>query len=202
MPSRDPRVDAYIAKSADFAKPILAHLRQLVHAADPKIEETIKWGMPHFMGRGIICNLAAFKHHCAFGFWNRKLVLGNAADGAGEEAMGQFGRITSKGDLPADKVLLGYIRKAVELDQAGVKKPAAPKSAIKKELVVPDDLRAALRKNKKALTFFESFSYSHKREYLEWITDAKREETRQRRVAKTIEQLVAGHSLNWKYERC
>ena len=200
MPTKDRRVDAYIAKAADFAKPILTHVRKLVHAACPDVIETMKWSMPHFDHKGGICGMAAFKQHCALGFQKGELIFGSTAEE--NEAMGHFGRITSLADLPKDKVLIGYIRKAAELNEAGIKKPAPARSKVKKELVVPDDFLAALRKNKKALAAFENFSYSHRKEYAQWITEAKREETRAKRLATALEWLAKGKSRNWKYEQC
>ena len=198
MPKTDPRVDAYIAKSADFAKPILQHIRRLVHAACPDVEETIKWGMPFFLHRGMLLHMAAFKRHCALGFWKSKLVFGRGQKV--ESAMGQFGRITSLADLPGDEILLGCLRKAVELNEAGIQKPARAKSKAKKEVAVPDYFLAALKKSKKALAVFEDFSPSHKREYVEWITEARREETRARRIKTAIAQIALGKSRMWKYK--
>jgi hypothetical protein len=197
MPKEDPRIDRYIAGSADFARPILNHLRRLVHAACPDVEETIKWNFPHFLHRGMLCSMAAFKAHCTFGFWKGKLIF--AGRSPAEAAHGQFGRITSRTDLPGDKILLGYIRRAVELNEAGVK-TSRPKPKATKALAVPDDLLAALAKNKKALTVFENFSPSHKREYIEWITEAKREETRIKRIKAAIAQMAKGNSRYWKYQ--
>src|SRR5919199_6273412 len=199
MGTRDPRVDAYIDKSAEFAQPILAHLREVVHAACPEVEETMKWSFPHFMYRGMLCSMASFKQHCTFGFWKGALVLdGNGA--SAEAAMGSFGRITRLSDLPPKKTLASYVKKAAALNDAGVKAPSrmAPKGK-KKELVVPDDLMAALRKNKKALATFEGFSPSHRREYVEWITEAKSEDTRQRRLEQAVEWMAEGKPQNWKY---
>jgi uncharacterized protein YdeI (YjbR/CyaY-like superfamily) len=201
MGTRDPRVDAYIAKSAEFAKPILAHLREVVHAACPEVEEAMKWSHPHFSYRGMLCGMAAFKQHCTFGFWKFDLIV--AADPASEAAMGQFGRITKLSDLPSKKVLTGYIKQAMKLNEDGAKalwleKRAKPKPAAK----VPDDLTAALAKNKKARTVFEAFPPGQRREYIEWITEAKREETRKKRLAQTIEWLAEGKRRNWKYENC
>ena len=202
MGKKDPRVDAYIAKSADFAKPILTHMRELVHAACPDVEETIKWGFPNFVHKGMLCGMAAFKAHSSFGFWKASLIFGkDKAAGKEDNGMGHFGRITSLSDLPKDKELLGYIKEAVRLNDAGISKPR-PRLKKKKELVVPDYFMAALKKNKKALTAFEGFSYSHKKEYLEWITEAKTEETRQRRIATALEWMAEGKSRNWKYENC
>jgi len=197
-------VDAYIAKSADFAKPILNHLRALVHAGCPDVEEELKWSFPHFTYKGMFCSMAAFKEHCAFGFWKGQLLFaGNPkAMKAAEEAMGYFGRIASLTDLPKDKVILGYLKEAIRLNDEGIQKPAAPKSNEKKELVIPDCLIQALKQNKKAQEVFDGFSYSHKKEYVEWITEAKTEATQQKRLATTLEWLVEGKSRHWKYQNC
>ena len=204
MATTDPRVDTYIAKAPDFAQPVLKHLRKLVHSACPDVEETLKWSMPSFMHKGILCGFAAFKSHCTFGFWKGDLMFaGNGeARRLADQAMGHFGRITSLADLPKDAVLTGCIKEAVRLNDAGIKKPAPPRPRTKTKVVVPDDLLAALKKNKKALTTFENFSPSHKREYVEWITEAKRDETRKQRLAKTIEWLVEGKPRHWKYVNC
>ena len=201
MPKKDPRVDAYIAKSADFAKPILKQIRKIVHAGCPEAEETIKWQFPTFMYKGMLCGMAAFKEHCTFGFWKHALIFDSKRKEE-ESGMGQFGRITSLADFPADKVLLGYIKAAMRLNDEGIKvpKPAKPKKKI--ELVVPDYLSAALKKNKKACETFENFSYSHKKEYVEWLTEAKREETREKRLETTVAWLAEGKARNWKYMNC
>lgn len=198
MPKKDPRVDAYIAKSADFAKPILIHLRGLAHAACPEVEETVKWRMPFFMHKGILFGMASFKAHCSLHFWNGKLFL-NKTSGAG--SFGQFGRIMALSDLPNRKTLLSYIKKAMELNESGVKKPV-PQRAPQKKLVVPGDFKAALNKNKKARTGFDNFSYSHRKEYLQWVTEAKRPETRAKRIKTALQWLATGKSRNWKYESC
>jgi uncharacterized protein YdeI (YjbR/CyaY-like superfamily) len=201
MGKKDPRIDAYIARSAGFAQPILIHLRELVHRGCPEVEETLKWSMPSFVYKGMLCGMAAFKQHATFGFWKHKLVVGKTGE---KEGMGQFGRITSVKDLPAQKVLLGYIRKAVALNEAGIKapKPTRAKPGEKRELAVPDYLVAALKKNKRAQANFESFSYSHKKEYVEWLTGAKREDTRQKRLKTALAWIAKGKSQNWKYMRC
>lgn len=200
MPTVDPRVDAYIEKSADFARPILLHLRKLVHKACPEVTETMKWSFPHFDYKGMLCSMASFKQHCAFGFWKQKL-LENSEFAAQRTAMGSFGRITSLEDLPADEVILDLVRQAIELNEKGVKMPKKP-PAERKELVIPELLAAALGENKKARATFENFSYSHRKEYVEWITEAKTDATRDKRLAATIEWLAEGKSRNWKYERC
>jgi len=200
MPTTDPRIDAYIAKSADFAKPILKHIRALVHAGCPSVVETMKWSFPHFEHEGVLCSMAAFKQHCAFGFWKGKLFLPKSED-LGENAMGQFGRIARIDDLPSKKVLLGYIKQAVKLNEEGIKTPKRPKQE-KAKLVVPAYFRAALKKNKQAQTTFDNFSPSQQREYVEWITEAKQEATRERRLATALGWLAEGKSKNWKYEKC
>ena len=200
MPKKDPRIDAYIARAADFAQPILKHIRKLVHAACPEVVETMKWSFPHFEHEGVLCSMASFKQHCSFGFWKGDLIFGKR--GTQDEAMGQFGRLTSISDLPNDGTLTGYIKKAAQLNEAGIKRPAPVRSKIRKELVVPDDFAAALKRIKKAQTTFENFSYSHKKEYVEWIVEAKREETREQRLKTAIEWLAEGKSRHWKYASC
>ena len=203
MGKKDPRVDAYIKNSADFAKPILIHLRKLVHSACPDCEETMKWSFPHFDYKGMLCSMASFKQHCAFGFWKGALVFGSteAAKAKNEAAMGHFGRITSLGDLPSDKSITALIKKAVKLNDDGVKLPAKAKPKTTKPVVVPDYLLAALRRDKAALAAFNDFSASHKREYVEWIVEAKSEATRERRIEQAIEWIREGKSRNWKYEK-
>jgi uncharacterized protein YdeI (YjbR/CyaY-like superfamily) len=199
MGTRDKRVDAYITKSADFAKPILTYLREVVHETCPDAEETMKWSFPHFTYEGMLCSMASFKEHCAFGFWKGSLIVeqdGKSAD----EAMGQFGRITKLSDLPSKKVLAGYIKKAMALNESGAKVTPKPKRA-KRELAVPDYLTVALKKNRKALATFEGFTPSHRREYVEWITEAKGEDTRQRRLEQAIEWMAEGKPRHWKYMR-
>lgn len=191
MPKKDPRIDAYIAKAGDFARPILSRIRKLVRAACPDVEETIKWGSPFFEHKGILLCTPAFKRHCALVFWRGRLFLSN-------DQKTKFRRLTSLSDLPGNKILTGYIRKAVELNETGVKIPR-PKPKAKKALVVPADFLAALRKNKKALAVFENFSPSHKREYVEWIIEAKRAETRLKRIQTALAQMASGKSRYWKY---
>src|ERR1043166_1818723 len=204
MGRKDPRIDNYIAGSAEFAQPILSHLRELVHAGCPGVEETLKWGMPSFLYKGILCGMAAFKQHCTFGFWKHELLFGNdrQARKLAAGAMGSFGRLTKRADLPSDAELMRLIKEAVRLNDEGVKRATKPKPKANRELTVPDCLTTALRKNKKARATFEGFSYSHKKEYVEWITEAKREDTRERRIATTIAWLSKGKARNWKYENC
>jgi uncharacterized protein YdeI (YjbR/CyaY-like superfamily) len=201
MGTRDDRVDAYIAEAPEFARPILTHLREIVHAGCPEVEETMKWSRPHFLYKGMFCGMSAFKEHCAFGFWKHSLVVGNGSQDE-KDGMGQFGKITTISDLPSRKILLGYIKEAMKLNDAGVKSPARTKPKTPRELIVPEDLRIALQKNNKAQATFEKFSPSHKREYIEWITEAKTEATRTRRLETTIEWLAEGKPRNWKYMNC
>ena len=200
MATKDPRIDAYIAKSAAFAKPILTHLRNLVHANCPDVTETIKWGMPFFEYQSrIFCNMAAFKAHCAVGFWNGALLK---IDSKLDKAMGQFGRITSLADLPGDKEFARIIKAAMKLHIEGAKSPSRSKSAGKKELVVPDYFLAAVKKNKKAFATFAGFSASKKKEYVEWITAAKTDATRDKRLAQAVEWMAEGKVRNWQYLNC
>lgn len=199
MAEKDPRIDAYIKKSAEFAQPILNHLRALVRQACPDAQEAIKWSSPHFLYKDqLMCGMSAFKQHCAFGFWREKELFGADPD---KTAMGQFGRIESVKDLPTDKAIIRLIRQAMKLNDSGVK-PARAAAKPKAELVVPAELLDALKKNKKAAATFGGFSYSNKKEYVEWILEAKREETRQNRLATTIEWLAEGKVRNWKYLNC
>lgn len=200
MPTTDPRVDAYIAKSADFAQPILEHLRAVVHAACPEVEETMKWSFPHFMYKGMMCSMASFKAHCAFGFWKAELLM--ADDEVKREAMGHFGRITSVKDLPSKKVLAGYIKQAMKLNDDGVAAPARAKPATPRALEIPDDLSAALDAVPAARRHFDAFSPSKQRDYAEWLTEAKTETTRARRREQAIAWIAEGKSRNWKYEKC
>lgn len=196
MARRDRRVDAYIAKSPEFAKPILIHVRSLVHEAVPEAEETIKWSVPHFEYKGILCGMAAFKQHCNIILWKAALIPG----GKGREEKGQIRNIRTLTDLPDDKTMKHLLREGARLNEEGVK--GAPRSkAGKKPVAIPAELKSALAKNKKAATAFEKFPPSHRREYAEWIADAKGEETRQRRVTSAIEWIAEGKSRNWKYER-
>lgn len=202
MASYDKRVDAYIAKSAPFAQPILEHIRELVHRACPEVEETMKWSFPHFDYKGMMCNMASFKHHCSFGFWKAAIMKDpkGILTLVGRTAMGHFERITSVDDLPNEKVMIDYIKQAARLNENDIKLP--PKKAIKASAIkVPDYFTKALKKNKKALAAFEAFSNSHRNEYVKWIIEAKSEETRERRMEQAVTWLSEGKSRNWKYER-
>jgi hypothetical protein len=190
MGLRDPRVDAYIARAAEFARPVLSHLRRVVHRACPEVVEEMKWGAPHFNYRGMFCGMAAFKGHCVFGFWKAGLVGLTMPD-----------RITTLKDLPSEAVLTRAVKKAMKLNEDGVKAPR-PARKPKPPVVVPKDLKEGLARSARARATFEAFPPSHRREYVEWITEAKTAATRERRLATTLEWLAEGKSRNWKYEKC
>jgi uncharacterized protein YdeI (YjbR/CyaY-like superfamily) len=196
MGERDPRVDAYIARAAPFARPILEEIRERVHEGFPEIEEEIKWGAPAFMHHGIVANMAAFKAHCAFGFWNQAVV----STGKEKEAMGHYGRIASVADLPPKRDFLALVKKAALANASGEKRPRVLKHPRKPAPAMPDDFRQALARNVKAKRTYDSFSPSHQREYLEWITEARQESTRERRLATSIEWLSDGKSRMWRYQ--
>jgi uncharacterized protein YdeI (YjbR/CyaY-like superfamily) len=195
MGSKDPRVDAYIANAQPFAKPILKHLRRVVHDACPSADETMKWSFPHFEYKGMLCSMAAFKEHCAFGFWNQSIL---SEEQKSADAMGQFGRLTTVADLPAERTLAGLVKKAAALNDQGVK-PKREAKPPRPPLKAPAYLTDALRKNKKAQTTFENFSPTQQREYVEWVTEAKSDQTRERRLATAIEWMAEGKIRNWKY---
>ncbi len=197
-------IDDYISKSSAFAQPILKHFRELVHKACPGVEEKMKWSFPHYDYKNeMMCSMAAFKQHCAISFWKAALMKdGKLIENArSEEAMGHMGKIKSLKDLPADKIITGYIKEAMKLNDDGVKLPSRPVAAVKKEIEVPGYFLDALQKNKKALKVFDAFAYSHKKEYLQWITEAKTEDTRNKRMATAIEWIAEGKGRNWKYQK-
>jgi uncharacterized protein YdeI (YjbR/CyaY-like superfamily) len=195
MPHYDPEIDAYIAQAPAFARPILEHLRAVVHAACPDVDEAIKWRCPHFSYQGsLMCSMAAFKQHCSLHFWRYQEVVGTSA----EEGMGQFGKITSVKDLPSKKELTAYLRKAMALNETGSKPPRS-KAAPKPPLELPADFGALLKKHASARKHYEAFSPSAQREYVEWVTEAKTDATRQKRMATALEWLAEGKHRNWKY---
>lgn len=198
--SRDPRIDSYIEKQADFARPILEQLREAVHSACPESEETLKWSMPTFMYKGgILASMAAFKAHATFGFWRGSLVVGDGEEQ--KSAMGQFGRLTSAADLPSRETLDLLIRKAMALADSGTK-PKRPVKHPKPAVETPDDLAAALGSNPAARATYEAFPPSCRRDYVDWIVGAKREETRASRLIQAVEWMAEGKKRNWKYENC
>lgn len=198
--AQDPRIDAYIERAAPFAQPILLHVRALVHQACPQVEESIKWGMPSFShAGGLLCGMAAFKQHASFGFWKHALVVG---EGAPRDGMGSYRKMTSIRDLPPKRTLLAHIRRAMAFNEAGAKHPAPRTPAARPLPATPDDLAAALAGHPAARACFEAFPPSCKREYIEWIVEAKRAETRARRLAQAVEWMAEGKRRNWKYEAC
>ena len=201
----DPRVDEHIERSAPFARPILTHLRQLIHDECPGVEETIKWSRPSFQLNGrIFFGMGAFKAHCRAGFWHPELsALVRHELHTVDETGGQFGLIKSLADLPDDRTMRRYLAEAVRLSaEASTGRAKSVTAPRKPELAVPADLAALLKQNPHARVAFEGFSPSHRREYVEWITEAKREETRAKRLATTIEWLTQGKPRNWKYQNC
>jgi uncharacterized protein YdeI (YjbR/CyaY-like superfamily) len=195
MASKDQRIDAYIAKAKPFAQPILKKIRKAVHAGCPDVVETIKWSVPAFEYKGPLAGMAAFKAHCLLGFWKWP-IMKTVPKG---QQVGEFGRIESIDDLPSDAALIKMVKEAVALNDAGVKVPRVTKA--KKPLAAPPFMLAAIKKNKKAVTAYEAFSPSCKREYIEWITDAKTDATRDRRLATAVEWMAEGKVRNWKYVR-
>jgi uncharacterized protein YdeI (YjbR/CyaY-like superfamily) len=196
--SKDERVDAYIARQADFARPILEHLRAAVHAACPECEEAMKWSMPAFLYKGKqLAGMAAFKAHATFGFWQRS---GERGEESKAGAMGDFGRLTNVADLPDDTELAALIHKNMALIDAGAK--TVRNKTVKVPIEMPDDLAAALRASPAAQTTYDGFPPGCRREYLEWVTSAKRPETRSKRIAEAVQMMAEGKKRNWKYEGC
>lgn len=194
-------VDAYISKSAEFAKPVLKHFRELVHKTCPDVQEKMKWSFPHFDYKDeMMCSMASFKGHCAVNFWKAALMkdFSDVFNPDGKTAMGHFGRIEKRSDLPSDKILTAIIKEAMRLNDEKIRiKPV--KAKMPKELIVPDFFKKQISKNKKAADVFEKFSPSHKREYIDWITEAKTDETKLKRMIQAVEWMSEGKSRNWKY---
>ena len=194
-----PETDTYIAKANDFAVPILEHLRQMIHEECPNVKEAIKWGFPCFEYKGMLCAIAAHKSHCSFSFW--KGVLMSDPDGilefVGKTGMGQLGKIKSLSDIPSDVIFRKYLREAIALNDKGIKLPK--KKVTPKKLEIPDYFMTAIGTNPEALITFNGFSYSNKKEYVEWVTEAKTEKTREKRLTQSIEWMAEGKVRNWKY---
>jgi uncharacterized protein YdeI (YjbR/CyaY-like superfamily) len=205
----EPRVDAYIAKSKPFAQPILTHVRELIHKACPGVVETIKWSRPFFEYKGaILCNISAFKEHCTVGFWGEEIsAVLRDSEILQPGAMGSLGRITRIEDLPPNKQILGLLRQAAGfIDSGQYTSPISARSKVVKApapaLEVPAEFTKALKANKKASAVFAKFSPSCKREYVEWVAEAKRVETRDKRIATAVEWISEGKQRNWKYQNC
>ena len=202
MGSKDPRIDTYIEKAEPFARPVLKKVRALFHKGCPKLEETIKWSAPSFDYNGMLGGMASFKQHVSYGFWKAKLM--DDPEGILKTAPGQSNfsfKASSLADLPDEKVLIAYVKEAKRLNDEGVKAPAKKRKS-QKTIEVPDYFQKALSKNKKAKLTFDAFPYSKRRDYVEWLTEAKRDATREKRLATAIEWLAEGKSRNWKYENC
>jgi uncharacterized protein YdeI (YjbR/CyaY-like superfamily) len=200
MATNDARIDAFIEKAPPFAQPILAHLRARIVANCPEIQETLKWGMPAFVYRGkILASMAAFKAHATFGFWHGALVTGQSVEGA----MGSFGRLTSVSDLPVAAQLDTMIRKAVQLIDDNVPTQRQKReAAVRPAPLVPPAFQLALDANPAAAASFVGFPPGQQREYVDWIAEAKREETQAKRIGQAVEWLAQGKRRNWKYENC
>ena len=201
---RIPQVDAYIAKAAPFAQPILNHLREVVHQGAPGVAEQMKWSRPFFVYEGVILgNISAFKEHCSFGLWGTEIAQRLLADGvASSEGMGTFGKITSLADLPSRTKLVGYVKEAASKIATGERTKAWSRPRVAKaEAEVPAELEAALKKNKTAARNFAALPPGCRREYCNWIAEAKREETRLKRAATAVPWIAEGKNLNWKYEK-
>lgn len=204
---KDKRIDAYIKKSADFAQPILNHIRQLVHQAHPGMQETVKWGMPHFDFEGkSVVSMAAFKQHAVFGFWKAELIKDpknymQARKAQGGDAMGHGGKLASVKDLPPDKVFIDFVKQAIQLNQAGVKIEKPKKAVDPGASVAPDYFEKALKKNKTAWKVWSEWTPGKKKEYIDWLKDAKTDDTRQKRMETAIEWIAEGKIRNWKYQK-
>ena len=186
-------VTTYIENAASFAQPILSKIREIVHQACPEIEENLKWSFPHFNYRGkIICSMAAFKQHCAFTFWlaaqlkDQDKILQR---GESQKSMGHLGKLQSPDQIPDQNILINYIHEAINLSQAESR--VVRKLTDRTEIKIPVELEAALKKNKEVYRKFDQLPYSHRREYVNYITEAKKADTRERRITKTIEKLLA-----------
>lgn len=192
MATTDPRIDKYIDSAPEYAQPILKHLRDLVHEACPDVVETLKWRNAAFEHHGLLCGFAAFKNHAMFGFWKSKLLV--------ERGFPEVGNLKSLADLPGDRQLIRTIKEAAKLNEQGIRQERT-KRAAKPALKTPSYFMAAVKKNKKAHAHFQTFSPSRKRDYVEWITDAKSDDTRTKRLTQAVAWISEGKSRNWKYER-
>ncbi len=197
-------VDEYIARAPEFAQPILKHLRELVHKGCPEAEEALKWSTPAFLyHKKILFSMAGFKAHCRFIFWRPEIAkMFGKRGGESDDDGAIVGKITQLSDLPSDKEMLSYIREARRLADDGPRATMRKKTAPKPEIEPPAEFAAALAKNKAAALTFQNFSPSHRREYIEWIIDAKRPETRDKRIETALGWLADGKPRNWKYMNC
>lgn len=199
----NPAIDEYINKSEDFARPILNHLREIIHQACPEVSEVIKWSFPNFEYRGqILCSMASFKKHCSFGFWLGAEMEDpdNILNKVGNTSMGNFGKITSISSLPKDILIIKYIHEAMKLSENGVKKKTSS-TTDKKSLIIPEYIIEFIEKHPKAKDVFNNFSYSCKKEYVQWIEEAKQESTKLKRLEKAIIMMEEGKEFNWQYKK-
>ena len=203
MGEKHPGVDAYLAKARDFAKPILKKIRALMHRGCPGLSEELKWNAPFFMYRGILGMMAGFKQHVTFGFWKHRLLAARVKGlpAKGVQAMGQFGRLASIADLPDDKTFLRLVKEAALLNELGLKPRKKVTAAEDRALTIPPYFLKALRAHKKAKAAFDAGSYTFRKEYVAWVTGAKTEETRHKRLRTAVEWMAQGKSRNWKYEK-
>ncbi len=197
MKNTNSKVDDYIKNAQPFARPILKHIRELMHKGCPELTETIKWGMPHFEYHGVIASMAAFKEHAVFGFWKQDLIPGMKQYIKEKEAMGSWGRITTLQGIPPDKDIIEFVHVAANLNERGIKSPKRAPKPVKFDM--PSDFMRAIKANKKAFETYEAFSPSNKRDYAEWINDAKTDETRESRMKTAIEWMSEGKPRMWKY---
>ncbi|MEM8882762.1 MAG: YdeI/OmpD-associated family protein [Planctomycetota bacterium] len=202
MPKTDPRVDDYIQKAPPFARPILEKIRKVMHKGDRNFEENIKWGNPTFELDGIVGGMGAFKKHVAWGFWNAPAMSDPEGLFEGNPKKSPYAmKVADVKEMPSEKVLVGYVKEAVALNKAGVKRPTNRVGGTKPPARAPKDLMDALKKSPKALATYKAFSPSKKRDYVEWVTEAKRDATRTKRIATAVEWMAEGKSRNWKYEK-
>lgn len=199
MKNTNPEVDNYIKNAQPFAQPILRHIRKLMHKGCPNLTETMKWDMPHFEYHGVIGSMAAFKAHAVFGFWKQDLIPGMKKYIKEKEAMGSWGRITSLKGIPPDDDIIKFVQMAASLNEQGIKLQKRIPKAVKYEM--PADFLNAIKANKKAWETYEAFSLSNKKEYVVWVTEAKTEETRVRRLETAVEWMSEGKPRMWKYMR-
>lgn len=203
MAHLDERIDDYIDESREYARPILAYLRQLVHAACPEVTETMKWGFPHFDYKGMYASMAAFKEHCSFGFWKGSLLDDprGLLTLSGDSGMASFGKVRKIADLPSDDVLLEFLIQAMDLNERGVNVPRPVKEKVLETMPLPPELERGLTSSPRAAATFRSLSHSGRNDYIRWINDAKTAPTREKRLLTTVEWLEEGKSANWKYQK-
>jgi hypothetical protein len=200
MGAKDPRVDAYVAKAAPFARPLLRHFRGLVHRGCPSVVETIKWGHPAFDHHGFLAGMAAFREHASFIFWKEKRLVADGVLAPSYEGWGQFGKVRGLADLPSDAAILRTVRAAARLNVEGTPSPRSTPRVKRPVPRTPAAFAAALR-GAGADAKHRAMSTSMRREYVEWIAEAKTTATRDRRIATAVQWIAEGKRRNWKYAR-